>query len=719
MKINKGVYEEQTSIGEFEEVQSAVRQEDLGFALEAVSKNLYQNPIGSFIRELVSNGVDANIETDAQTLVKVHIYKEDDTWYFSVRDYGKGMSKEHFNNVYMNWFNSDKRDSNKKIGGWGLGSKTPLAYRDDSYELFTCHENIKRHYIIAKTDPLPTSTLVLEEETDESGTCVFFEISEKDLLTIHRECKQQLAYFNNVIVINDYTYYDNDFNVLDGGNFLYRPDAQPFPTMHIALGQVPYPINYEILDMKPVHIPIALKFDINDLPVTLSRESINYKDKNIDVINVIKTRIYEVINDLTEKYKNQVSFQDDLCGFLKYIKSDKHLKLGDFILPLDKTYIKETATLTLKGVPINIPLKVYKDNLSSLLKFFYIKSSRVTELYRGTKLDNILDTPYNYVYKDADSNHWSNKYYENKTLVNPLKITSKNILDLAYSLGLADRSYYRRNGNPYHENGLKYTFLLVNAANNLLKASLAHYSDVPQSFIDAEKAKQKELEDARKGSITVYSCTGTMSNIKVEDLYKDYDYIFYISRKDDFEKIVYYNFIFSSFPKYFKKKLKFIIINPTTIKTIKKIDKFKSVENIWKYKTLSNHFNRLVIGCNLINLDLSFTNDNTTIYYHRLFVAVYDRYCANLGGIPDFLRGYDLETKQVSSIPNKFTTYFKDELERKHTDKYFMYSEYVDELSKVKDFLNAYKVISRSGDSKRHAAIKYLIKMSKILKLKY
>ncbi len=119
MEINKEVYIEQDTVGVFKEITSSIRAEDLGMALDAVSKNLYSNPIGSFVRELVSNGVDANRANNSAELVKVNIYKEGNTWYFQVKDEGKGMTPEHFTNVYMRWFNSDKRDNNEDIGGWG------------------------------------------------------------------------------------------------------------------------------------------------------------------------------------------------------------------------------------------------------------------------------------------------------------------------------------------------------------------------------------------------------------------------------------------------------------------------------------------------------------------------------------------------------------------------------------------------------------------------
>ena len=119
MRVNKEVYTPTEQIGNFEEIVSSIRHQDLGMALDAVSKNLYSNPIGSFVRELVSNGVDANRKNDIAESVNVDIYKEDGTWYFQVTDEGKGMTPEVFRDVYMKWFNSDKRDNNEDIGGWG------------------------------------------------------------------------------------------------------------------------------------------------------------------------------------------------------------------------------------------------------------------------------------------------------------------------------------------------------------------------------------------------------------------------------------------------------------------------------------------------------------------------------------------------------------------------------------------------------------------------
>ena len=38
----------------------------------------------------------------------------------------------------MNWFSSTKRNTDEFIGGWGLGSKSPLAYQDYFFIITIC-----------------------------------------------------------------------------------------------------------------------------------------------------------------------------------------------------------------------------------------------------------------------------------------------------------------------------------------------------------------------------------------------------------------------------------------------------------------------------------------------------------------------------------------------------------------------------------------------------
>ena len=120
MKLKQENYVEQEQLGNFKEITSTISEKNLSLVLDNVTKNLYSDPIGAFVRELTSNGVDANKRNSKSEKVKVHIYREGDSVYFEVKDEGGGMSPEVFEKVYMSWFESDKRNDSGQIGGWGI-----------------------------------------------------------------------------------------------------------------------------------------------------------------------------------------------------------------------------------------------------------------------------------------------------------------------------------------------------------------------------------------------------------------------------------------------------------------------------------------------------------------------------------------------------------------------------------------------------------------------
>lgn len=119
MKLRQESELEVQDIGMVNEIKSTIASENLGLALTMMSKNLYSDPIGSFIREITSNAVDANVDANVDEPVIVHLFQEEDDYYIEFKDNGVGMSPDTFESIYMSWFNSDKRDTDDKIGGWG------------------------------------------------------------------------------------------------------------------------------------------------------------------------------------------------------------------------------------------------------------------------------------------------------------------------------------------------------------------------------------------------------------------------------------------------------------------------------------------------------------------------------------------------------------------------------------------------------------------------
>ena len=723
MEINKEVYIEQDTVGTFKEITSSIRAEDLGMALDAVSKNLYSNPIGSFVRELVSNGVDANRANNSAELVKVNIYKEGNTWYFQVKDEGKGMTPEHFTNVYMRWFNSDKRDNNEDIGGWGIGSKSPLSYKE-SYELTTVAEGYEYEYIIVRQSPAPTATLLVERPTNKkSGTTVRIEIDEKDLWKLRQECNKQLTYFNNVYVLNEEYYYENDFQIIEADLFKVRPDSFPFGNeMHIVLGQVAYPINWNFLGISPIYIPVGLKFNIGELPVTLSREEINYSDDTVK--EILLNKIETVYNDLYERYSNQHKYTDLFEYMNFYYLSNRTLKLTDNVNISFK--IRDNGVLRPSLTVGNKTYKISKDSLGYLFELFNVSTLEKTKLFHGNSSDfyfsRFLDNPNNYLYRENDFNHWSNLYYEygRYSVISKKKLSKKNFKDIAHILNLSYTKTTPKGLKEHLKSGAAIeVYKFINFIYKSFKEKLKSYDNIPESFIKDKKEQQRLLEEERKGNITAYNILNVKESLKLEDLLTKYKYVFYMNKNDDKIKAAHYSLLFEYMNKWFKSQYKFVILSDTTIKKLKKFNNVKTVENVWRVANLYNYFNNIKYSYELYALALhNLSLKKVSTYYASLYDIVkkdsisfpYSKEYRTFREINGSIEYYNSVTD--IDIYSYFKPYFDNITKKRNYQK----EQALKELKKVSSCLYLLSTFSCNYEVDK-LKIKHLIKEHKLTKL--
>lgn len=143
------------------------RIEATGKAFRVLSSNLYRDKIGAVVREIGTNGRDEHIKLGKPELpFSVHLPNAMEP-FFSVRDYGPGISPEDMDAVYTVYFHSTKTHSNRYTGALGLGSKSPFAYTE-SFTVVSHQSGTKRTYVVyMNKDGVPTYDLMNEAPTDE------------------------------------------------------------------------------------------------------------------------------------------------------------------------------------------------------------------------------------------------------------------------------------------------------------------------------------------------------------------------------------------------------------------------------------------------------------------------------------------------------------------------------------------------------------------------
>lgn len=310
-----------------QEVQSTVANTEIKLSensssmiFKLFSKNIYSNAIGSIVREVTSNCFDSHIEAkvDTPVLLKKWFDGETETHYISFIDYGVGMSPDRIKNIFAVFFESSKRADAEQIGGFGLGSKTPLAYKrstglgegeyDNSYNVITNYDGIKYTYLIFEGESSPMIALLYQEETTEhNGTEIRIPVLYKDLGKFETEVIRQLYYFKNIIFEGfNSSSIVNDYQIIQCENFFYR-GTECHSAMHVCLGSVAYPIDYNALELSSgdYAIPLALRFEIGELNVTVSREQLDYNETTIKLLKAkLEAAKEEVRQMLIKQYEN-------------------------------------------------------------------------------------------------------------------------------------------------------------------------------------------------------------------------------------------------------------------------------------------------------------------------------------------------------------------------------------------------------------------------------
>lgn len=106
-----------------------------------LSSGLYSDKIEAVVRELSCNAYDSHTERNnnidagkatkytapREKNMRVHFPSAFDP-FFSVRDFGIGLTPEDVEGIYTVYFESTKQDSNDYTGALGLGSKSPFSY---------------------------------------------------------------------------------------------------------------------------------------------------------------------------------------------------------------------------------------------------------------------------------------------------------------------------------------------------------------------------------------------------------------------------------------------------------------------------------------------------------------------------------------------------------------------------------------------------------------
>lgn len=385
-------------------LSSGLETTAMGMVLNATSFNhiinsLYKNPLGAIIRELTTNALESHMVAKTNRKVAIQLPTTLDQS-LVIRDFGTGLDDEEVQKYLNTLFSTSKDKDNNLMGGFGLGSKSPLALVD-TFNIISIKGGLKNNYAwIKEPGKLPSLVHLDDEEdrnertTEDDGIKIVIplgsstKISQTSLQSkVEEEARRQLLGFSNQIMfvdnINEKHYADlkditstiiKEKLVLDLDHVsLYKKDPNTnYPhsnTMLIMIGGVNYPfadcyrtyvrsLSKYFIDAESDYI-MCLKAPIGALELPMSREEILTTSHNEKVL--------------------QKAAEDAGVDIAKHIKSlniNLDVSLADFYKQL-----KNINGATTNGVQFN--LKITQDTFEEKDKPLHSLSKRL----KGSKLN--------------------------------------------------------------------------------------------------------------------------------------------------------------------------------------------------------------------------------------------------------------------------------------------------------------------------------------------
>lgn len=308
-------------------------------AFKILSDGLYSNKIRAVIRELSCNAFDGHVmanKTDEP--FEVHLPNALEP-HFSVKDFGIGMSHDEVMKLYSTYFESTKTNSNDVIGALGLGSKSPFSYTDSFTVISTKDGQTGTYMCYINEAMIPKVQVLNNEETDfPNGVEVSFSVKSQDFNEFKREAENVFRPFEikpSILGIPDFDceIYDvedtiGEIQIIRGhrwgskkwiatqGNIEYPLDVSKLTNIDYDLATDEEKANVKIIEAIYNHMNLVIPFQIGELDISASRESLGYDKQTIEniakkvktILVDIKDKIYEEINTAENDYDKLLKF---------------------------------------------------------------------------------------------------------------------------------------------------------------------------------------------------------------------------------------------------------------------------------------------------------------------------------------------------------------------------------------------------------------------------
>lgn len=244
---------------------------------------LYSDKVLAVLREYSSNAWDAHRMVGKGDMpITIRLPTLDDPALI-IRDYGPGMSQDEVFNIYTQYGESTKRNTDEAVGMMGIGSKSAFAY-SDSFTVTSWNGGWQRIYVAVLDESNIGEIQCLDEcecDLDDTGIEIQVPVKSADIYEFTKKAINLFKYFDPQPAINCH------LPTIDKDRLPSGFVSSGMQEWVATMGCIPYRLNLEqlrpALEEAGLWNPLqkingGLCFAIGEVNVAASREELKYTE---------------------------------------------------------------------------------------------------------------------------------------------------------------------------------------------------------------------------------------------------------------------------------------------------------------------------------------------------------------------------------------------------------------------------------------------------------
>lgn len=273
--------------------------------MEILRDTLYSDKVLAVLREYGANAWDVHrMSGKADVPIKVTMPTAM-TPILCIRDFGTGLTEHEVFQVYTQYGESTKRDSDEGVGMLGIGSKSAFAY-SDTYTVTSWCEGRKKIYVAVLDESNEGEINLLYEEDcgDETGIEISVPVRPEDIPEFEEKARLLFPHFEPAPEIN-IEMPALERTPLQGGYF--NKGCGHGGGWKAIMGCIPYRINIDQIRPELEEMGVAtevlhrttggLYFNIGEVQVSASREELKYGERTK---RALAAKFHHLIETFTE-----------------------------------------------------------------------------------------------------------------------------------------------------------------------------------------------------------------------------------------------------------------------------------------------------------------------------------------------------------------------------------------------------------------------------------